>query len=261
MSKKEKMISIQNLSIGYENYIIQSNLNLDIYKGEMVCLVGKNGCGKSTLLKTMAGIIKNISGKIVVQNQDIRKLSQQEKAKKIALVLTQRPNITHTTILDVVKMGQIPFAKWYQPFEKSSLIKVEKALEMVNIIDQKQRLINELSDGEIQRVMIAKALAQDTPIILLDEPTAHLDLPNRVETMILLKKLAKHTQKTIIIATHELNLALQTSDKIWLMTNQQKIIAGTPDDLIKNKSFNSIFNSNLYQLHFYKKGFELRIKE
>ncbi len=255
-----KIISINNLSIGYDKKIIQKDINLTLLEGKMVCLVGKNGCGKSTLLRTLVGLQKMISGEVLIQDKPLKELAQQERAEMIALVLTERPKIMHATVWDMVKMGQMPFSKWYQKFSKSSLKKVESALSRVNMLDKKERFINELSDGEFQRVMIAKALAQDTPIIILDEPTAHLDLINRVETMILLQKLAKETHKTIIVATHELNLALQTSDKIWLMTDTNGILAGTPDRLIESNELKSLFQSDLYQLSFNRKGFDIEIK-
>ncbi len=252
------IVSIEDLSIGYGKKIIQKNINLTISKGQMVCLIGKNGCGKSTLLKTLAGIEKNISGNIFIQEKNTKYLSQEERAKIISLVLTERPQIPHSTVLDIIKMGQMPSLKWYQHFSKKNLSKINKAIKWVNIADKKERLFNQLSDGEQQKVMIAKSLAQDTPIILLDEPTAHLDLPNRVETMILLKKLAKETGKIIIVTTHELNLALQTADKIWLMT-QNEIISEAPNKLIDNKNLNRIFDNNLYQLKFSQKGFNISL--
>ncbi len=194
------ILSTQNLSIGYHKNgktdIIQPDLQLKLRAGELVCLIGPNGSGKSTLLRTLAGLQKSISGKTLIDGDDAAKLSQQDKAMLIALVLTERIDIENATVHNIV-----------------SLAFVDEIIAMVHLEHKAHCYLNELSDGERQRAMIAKALAQDTPIILLDEPTAHLDLPNRVEIMLLLHKLAHKTQKAILLSTHELDLALQAADR------------------------------------------------
>ncbi len=256
---EKSILKTENLSIGYGKKSIQKNLNLSISKGTLVSLIGKNGCGKSTLLKTLAGINPLIEGDVLIENQSLDKLNPLERAKNIALVLTECPNISYTKVYDIVKMGQIPFQSWYQKVSKKSLEKINWAIELIKIEDKKERFFNELSDGEKQKVMIAKALAQDTPLIFLDEPTAHLDLPNKIEILILLKNLVKKTGKTIIVATHEINLALQTSDTIWLMKKGEGVEQQTPKDLIKSNSFKTLFSNELYQLDFNTKGFDIKL--
>ncbi len=255
------ILKTENLSIGYGKKSIQKNLNLSLSKSTLVSLIGENGCGKSTLLKTLAGLNPLVKGNITIGNQSLYQLTPLERAKNISLVLTERPNISYIKVYDIVKMGQIPFQSWYQKVSKKSLEKINRAINLVKIEDKKERFFNELSDGEKQKVMIAKALAQDTPLIFLDEPTAHLDLPNKIEILILLKNLVKKTEKTIIVATHEINLALQTSDTIWLMKKNEGITEDTPQNLISSESFKTIFSNDLYQLEFNLKGFEVKIKQ
>jgi len=244
------VISTHLLTIGYSQRgvqnIVQSNLNLQLHAGEMVCLIGPNGCGKSTLLRTIAGVQKALGGNIYINDKDIDKLSQKEKALLIALVLTDRVEIENTTVYQIVSLGRYPHNNWWGSIDTSDESQIFEAIQMVHLEHKTNCFYNELSDGEKQRVLIAKALAQDTSIIILDEPTAHLDLPNRVEIMLLLHKLAHKTQKAIVISTHELDLALQAADRIWLMSKAHGLEHGVPEDLVFNGSFNRAFQSNSY---------------
>ena len=244
------IISTHNLSIGYTKSkakaLVQHNLNLELRQGEMVCLIGPNGSGKSTLLRTLAGLQKPLSGDILIDNKDITGFSSLEKALQIALVLTDKVEIENATVKDIVTLGQHPYTHWLGGMTAEAYEKVEDAIRMVHLENKANNYLNELSDGELQRVMIAKALAQDTPLIFLDEPTAHLDLPNRVEIMLLLHRLAHKTQKSILLSTHELDLALQAADRIWLMNVKDGISCGVPEDLVLNGSFDRVFRSEAY---------------
>jgi iron complex transport system ATP-binding protein len=244
------VLSTHNLSIGYakkrNKALVQSALNLKLQAGELVCLIGPNGTGKSTLLRTLAGLQKPLDGKIKIDNQEIEKLSQHAKAMLIALVLTDKIDIDNATVLDIVSFGRHPYSNWWGNTSDEDEQKVLESIAMVHLTHKKDVNLSELSDGERQRVMIAKALAQDTPIIMLDEPTAHLDLPNRVEIMLLLHKLAHTTNKAIILSTHELDMALQAADRIWLITNENGVESGVPEDLVFNGSFNRAFESKSY---------------
>lgn len=244
------LIKAQNISIGYGKKIIQSNLNLQANKGELICLIGTNGAGKSTLLRSLVGLQPLINGDVIINNKFIKKLNNHERAKLFALVLTDNINIENTTIFDLVSMGRFPYTNWSGMLSQDDIEIINQSIKDVNLFTKKDCKINEISDGEKQRAIIAKALAQDTPLILLDEPTAHLDLPNRIEIMMLLRRLSVSTQKTFILSTHELDLAIQMSDNIWLMT-KQGIDVGIPEDLMLTEKFQKAFGSNNYYFDQY----------
>lgn len=247
---KTDFISTVNLSVGYRNksreYFVQKNLNLSLYKGELVCLIGPNGSGKSTLLRSLSGLQAILSGDVFIKNENIKILNRQKKSELIALVLTDRIDIENASVYEIVSLGRQPYTNCWGKLSDEDNKRVAESIKMVHLQDKTDNFIHELSDGERQRVMIAKALAQDTDIIMLDEPTAHLDLPNRIEVMLLLHRLAQQTQKAILLSTHELDLALQAADRIWLMNNQQGIITGIPEDLVLNGSFNEVFQNDNY---------------
>jgi iron complex transport system ATP-binding protein len=244
------ILTTQNLSIGYSRRgtteVVQSGLNLQLRAGELVCLIGPNGSGKSTLLRTLTGLQKPLSGKTFIDEKEIAKLKQREKALLISLVLTERVDVENATVYNIVSLGRHPHSNWWGNIDSEEDIVIREAIEMVHLEHKIHHNINELSDGERQRVMIAKALAQDTPIIMLDEPTAHLDLPNRVEIMLLLHRLAHKTDKAILLSTHELDLALQAADRIWLISSDRGVECGVPEDLVFNGSFSQAFESKAY---------------
>jgi iron complex transport system ATP-binding protein len=244
------VLSTQQLTIGYShkghNTIVQAGLQLQLRAGELVCMIGPNGSGKSTLLRTLAGLQKPLSGKTLIDNRDEARLTQHEKALQISLVLTDRVDVENTTVKDIVSYGRHPHSDWWGKLSNEDELHIFQAIAMVHLEHKTHCNLNELSDGERQRVMIAKALAQDTPIILLDEPTAHLDLPNRVEIMLLLHKLAHTTGKSILLSTHELDMALQAADRIWLITKEKGVECGVPEDMVFNGSFDRAFKSKSY---------------
>lgn len=258
------ILKTSSLTIGYTyrkiHTVIQSDLNLVVKSGEMVCLIGPNGSGKSTLLRTLAGLQQPLSGKSVINGVDIQKISNKERALLISLVLTDRIDIENATVKSIVAMGRHPHTNWWGSVNKETETQVQKAILMVHLENKADKLISELSDGEKQRVMIAKAFVQDTPIIILDEPTAHLDLPNRVEIMLLLHKLAHETGKTVIISTHELDMALQAADRVWLMTADQGVEVGVPEDLVLNGRFNEAFRSDNYVFNPTNGNFSMNYK-
>ena len=244
------ILNTHNLSIGYSKKgkidTVQSGLNLHLQSGELVCLIGPNGSGKSTLLRTLTGLQKSLAGNTTIDDKEISKLKQREKALMIALVLTERVDIENATVYNLVSLGRHPHSDWWGNITDEEDAIIREAIEMVHLEHKINHNINELSDGERQRAMIAKALAQDTPIIMLDEPTAHLDLPNRVEIMLLLHRLAHTTDKAILLSTHELDLALQAADRIWLISANQGVECGVPEDLVFNGSFSQAFESKSY---------------
>ncbi|MDP4240266.1 MAG: ABC transporter ATP-binding protein [Bacteroidota bacterium] len=244
------ILTTQHLFIGYSKKgktdIVQSGLDLQLRAGELVCLIGPNGSGKSTLLRTLTGLQKPLGGSTLIDGKEITRLKSLEKALMIALVLTERVDIENATVYNLVSLGRHPHSNWWGNVTAEEDAIICEAIEMVHMSHKMHQNINELSDGERQRAMIAKALAQDTPIIMLDEPTAHLDLPNRVEIMLLLHRLAHKTQKAILLSTHELDLALQAADRIWLISSDYGMECGVPEDLVFNGSFNRAFESKSY---------------
>ena len=240
----------QGLTIGYQTkkgvLELERDLSIKIHNGELVCLIGPNGCGKSTLMRTIAGLQKPLNGDTVISGVDVKKMKPHQYARLLSLVLTDKINVGGMTVLDIVSVGRYPYTNYFAKLEPKDHEIIEDALDNVHLNDYKDRFFHELSDGEKQRVLIAKALAQDTPLVMLDEPTAHLDLPNRVEIMNILKRLAKETNKAIFLSTHELDLALQTADTIWLMNRDAKMEIGTPEDLVLSGMFEQVFKSNSF---------------
>ncbi|WP_461637109.1 ABC transporter ATP-binding protein [Labilibaculum euxinus] len=240
----------RELSLGYQHkqgtLLLEEGLNIQIRNGELVCLIGPNGCGKSTLMRTIAGLQKPLHGKTFISDVNLKKLAPHKYAKLLSLVLTDKINAGSLTVHDIVAIGRYPYINRFAKLNKVDHQIIDESLAKVHLEDYTHRFYNELSDGEKQRVLIAKALAQDTPLIMLDEPTAHLDLPNRVEIMNILKRLAKETCKAILLSTHELDLALQTADTIWLMNRQNPLKTGTPEDLVLNGAFEDVFHGNAF---------------
>ncbi len=229
-----------NLSIGYKKTIIQQDINLQLHAGELVCLIGQNGCGKSTLLRTLCSLQKPLEGTVFITGKDITTVSNSEKALLLSFVLTEKVDVDNLTVFDLVFTGRYPHTSWLGNRTHKDMEITTQAIEQVHLSHKTNEPVNQLSDGEKQRALIAKALAQDTPLIFLDEPTAHLDLPNRVEVMLLLQRLAKDTNKTIVLSTHELSLATKTADMIWLMTGNS-IATGSPNDLSLQEDIKAAF--------------------
>ena len=235
-------ISTNNLTIGYDHYVVQRDLKFELHPGEMVCMLGPNGCGKSTLLRTLAGLQPALSGTFTTSTLN----SQLSTLPHIALVLTERLSLDNTTVHDVVAMGRYPYTSFLGGLSTTDEQIIEQSLADVGLSNTAQTFFNDHSDGEKQRTLIAKALAQETPIILLDEPTAHLDLPNRIRVLQLLRRVAREQNKTILISTHELDLAIKLSDRIMLMTPQQGIQLDTPTNLREQDAFTAAFGMDIF---------------
>lgn len=239
-------IQINNLSTGYflgkrKVKQVAQDIQATIYSGELTCLLGANGVGKSTLLRTLSGFQPKISGEILIQGKEIAQYTEKELARVISVVLTEKTSIHNTTVRELISIGRSPYTNFWGSLTDADKNIVDQAIKQVNIAHLTDRLIETLSDGERQKVMIAKALAQQTPIILLDEPTAFLDFPSKVEIMQLLRRLSQEMDKTIFLSTHDLELALQIADKIWLVNAQAHIDIGTPEDLALDGTLANFF--------------------
>ncbi len=250
MTGAKTSVQLTNLSTGYRDKrgtrLVSQGLDLSLQQGEFVALLGTNGCGKSTLLRTIAGLQEAFEGKVFINETDTQSLSSKEKARLLSLVLTDKVQSNYFRVEDIVSIGRYPHIGSLGILSEKDKEIVAKSLKQCNLESYKTRDYSDLSDGEKQRVMLARALAQDTPLMMLDEPTAHLDLPSRVELMKMLRDLAKETQKAILLSTHELDLALQWCDTIWLMNQDGSLRVGAPEDLVLNGSFSEVFDSELF---------------
>lgn len=239
-------LQANDLSIGYLHgargrTLIAEKLDLNLFSGEVVCLVGPNGAGKSTLLRTLTGLQPPLSGSVSIHGEDILKLDIKARARSIGVVLTERVNAGILPAFDLVALGRHPHTDWTGRLSSTDVEAVNRAMESVGAADLRDRNVNELSDGERQKIMIARALAQEPAIIILDEPTAFLDLPRRVEILGLLKRLTRTTNRAILLSTHDLDLAIRAADRMWLMDGNGKIRSGAPEDLILNGELESVF--------------------
>lgn len=238
-------IEIKNLSTGYKikggEKIVASALNASLKRGEMTCLLGPNGAGKSTLLRTLSAFQPAMGGSIEVMAQDINKYKSNDLARLISVVLTDNSGIRNMTAWEVVAMGRSPYTGFWGKLNEKDKKTIEKCLGWVGIEDLAQRKMQTLSDGERQKVMIAKAIAQETPIIFLDEPTAYLDYPSKIAMMLLLHRLAKALNKTIFLSTHDLEHALQVADQVWLLDQELGLTTGMPEDLSIDGSIEKYF--------------------
>ena len=220
------MIELQHLTVGYGKKAILSDINQTIESGQLVCLLGANGVGKSTILRTIAGFQPPLCGTILLNEQDMSSFSTAQRSKAISVVLTERVEVQCMNVVDLIGMGRSPYTGFFGTQTKEDKNIIYEAIDMVGISHLSTRTFDTLSDGERQKVLLAKALAQQTPVILLDEPTAFLDFHAKVSTLRLLLRLSHETNKTILLSTHDVEMAIQLSDALWIVQNGE-IKAGT----------------------------------
>ena len=237
--KGTPLLRTTDLSVGYAGQVVMSRLNLELCAGSFICFMGPNGIGKSTLIRSLAGLQQPLKGKVIID----------PTAKRPAVVLTDRVTAGYMTVRQLVTFGRYPYMSWNLKLASMDIEAIESAISRLNLSTLAERHLHELSDGQLQLAQIARALAQESSLILLDEPTAHLDLNNRLEITLLLRKLAHESGKAVVMATHELDLALQTADEVWLAGRGDQMVAGTPEDLVLQGTFDEIFKL---------KGFNLR---
>lgn len=236
------------LSIGYKQgrkapVVVAEDIEVSLYPGELVCLIGPNGVGKSTLMRTLAGMQLPLSGGVTLDGEEVHNLHNMDLARLLSVVLTERVDVGTLSVYALVGLGRYPYTDWSGVLSEDDEKVVRWAVESVGAVDLAHRNVGELSDGERQKVMIARALAQEPAVMLLDEPTAFLDLPRRVEIMQMLRQLVRDTGRTVLLSTHDLDLALRTADRIWLMPHDAPMQVGAPEDLVLNGAFETAFHS------------------
>ena len=249
---KEPVIETTGLAIGYKKrnkewIIVHDSLQIQLFAGELTSLLGLNGAGKSTLLRTICGFQPALSGKIRLKNRLLSEYSQSELSRIIGVVLTEKTNVGGMTVYELASLGRHPYTGFFGALKTEDKKIITESLEAVGMTRKVDRPVSELSDGERQKTMIAKVLAQQCPVIILDEPTAYLDVTSRIETMSLLHSLAKEQQKAILLSTHDLEVAIQMSDCLWLLKKEDSLLSGTPEDLILCGELEKFFNKREFK--------------
>lgn len=236
-----EVLSAENLSVGYDEKVVLSNLNFKIYSGDFICLMGSNGRGKTTLLKTICNLIDSISGNIFLNGKKLEELAQSYIAQNISLVLTERLELPNSTVHEVVSHGRAPYTNFWGTLSDEDNEVILNSLDSLNIRDWSNRQFDTLSDGQKQKVLIARALAQDTPILFLDEPTNFLDIPHKMELMSLLKKVARKHDKAIFFTSHDWDVVLTMCSLVWAIDSSGKIHSGMPEELVINSTLDDCF--------------------
>ncbi|WP_159024055.1 ABC transporter ATP-binding protein [Formosa sp. L2A11] len=246
--KQHIILKTKDLTIGYrskkKDHVISSEINIALGKGELIGLVGGNGIGKSTMLRTLTNTQEALKGQVFINNKDVTTYDNLELAQVLSIVFTEKLTSKNLSVFELVALGRQPYTNWIGTLSGLDLEKVNHALQLTNIESLKHKKCFELSDGQLQKVMISRALAQDTDLIILDEPTTHLDMYHKAYTLKLLKQLAKETGKTILFSSHEIDLAIQLCDKMIVMT-PEKVVSDSPCNLIEKGVFSTLFPDDL----------------
>lgn len=236
-------IKVKDLSIGYthpETKVLHENISFDIFPGDFVALIGSNGIGKSTLLRSLSNLQKPISGEVILHDKNIHQYSSSELAHEISLVLTNPPASKNLSVLEYISLGRFPHTNWLGHLTEKDKQAINQAIEITQVQDLIHEQCYALSDGQYQRIAIARAIAQDTPIIILDEPTSHLDMHHKVEVLKLLNTLAKEHNKSILFASHEIEWVIQVCNKIFVMMPGQAELMET-EELLESDMLNQLF--------------------
>jgi len=261
MKKGAPILTAQNLDIGYRSKrqitTIAQGLNIEVETNQLIAVLGKNGVGKSTLLRTLLGLQPALSGTIVINGKLLSDYSATALAKNIAVVLTEAIPENNLTVYELVALGRQPYTNWVGVLNQADREAIEQALHQCGLSEFKHQRFNELSDGQRQRVMIARALAQNTQLIVLDEPTAHLDIQHKLEVFALLAELVSSHGKTILLSTHEVNIALDVAQQLWLF-HEEGLMAGNPTQLISSGAISKLFDSS--RIHFDVKTRQFNLK-
>jgi len=242
-------LSTNQLCIGYPEKQIASDINLSIKSGELTCLIGQNGVGKSTLIRTLSNLQKPLSGIVQIGGESIDLIDRKVLARQMGIITTQRMGMTNMTVRELVALGRFPYTNFWGKESEEDRAVIEQSITRCKINYIENAKLGAISDGQFQKAMIARVLAQDTQFILMDEPTAHLDIVNRIDIFDLLTEIKNTTNKGILVSTHELDLSLQFSDQLWLMDFNKSIINGKPTDLIANGAINAVFHHDDFDIN------------
>ncbi|MCK0162208.1 ABC transporter ATP-binding protein [Allomuricauda sp. F6463D] len=240
------ILSVQDLNIGYDSKAVAKHISFELEAGSLCGVVGINGIGKSTLLRTLGGFQPKLSGKVVLHQQILENHTSSSLSKKLSVVLTEQPASKNLTVQELIALGRQPYTNWLGSLSSNDKEKIQESLDAFLLEELRHRKCHELSDGQLQRVLVARAMAQDTPLILLDEPTTHLDLYHKVQILKMLQELAHNKQKTILFTTHEIDLAIQLCDRILILDGKNNPF-GNPCELIEQKHFDHLFPSEMVQ--------------
>lgn len=260
--KPEPILVVKDLAIGYssgkgKDYIVAEDLSLHLIPGEVVCLIGPNGAGKSTLIRSITGLQDILGGRVLLHDRDLHTFESKELAKSISIVTTERVNLGMFSGYSLAALGRYPYTDWRGTLSEADKAAVKRAIAGVGAEELASRSVRELSDGERQKIMIARALAQEADVMVLDEPTAFLDLPRRVEVMSLLHKLSRSTGTSVLISTHDLDLALRTADRMWLISRDGRLTCGAPEDCILSGAFEKTFANDSVSFDKYHGSFHI----
>lgn len=262
MDKSRRTLFLDGLVTGYRNkrqvHVVSGPLTASLFSGELTCLLGANGSGKSTLLRTLSAFLPSIGGDVLLEGKSLRSYARKELSHMLGVVLTERIEIQDLSVRNLVAMGRMPYTGFWGYLTDADRKAVDVALEQVGMLHMVGRSIHTLSDGEMQKVLIAKALAQETPFIFLDEPTAFLDYPSKADLFLLLRNLAYKYQKTVFLSTHDVELALQMADRLWILDRAHGLYTGIPEDLALGGVLEGLFTGG--RLGFYAEGMSYRVE-
>ena len=261
MSANNNLVISKDLSIGYKSksseHVIAKDININLEAGKLIALIGENGIGKSTLLRTLSGLKKPLYGSVYLNERNLTDYSQVDLAQNLSLVLTEKLPPSNLTVFELIALGRQPYTDWIGRLTESDSEKINQAIALTQIEHLAQKKYYEISDGQFQNVLVARALAQDTPLIILDEPSTHLDLFHKVALFKLLKKLASESNKCILFSTHDIDLAIQLSDEMIVMT-QEKVVQDQPCNLISEGIFDTLFTDENIKFDSKKGRFMIR---
>lgn len=241
------ILETKNLAIGYRlppapPKVLIKNLNFQVYSGDMICLMGPNGCGKTTLFRTLSALSPRLNGQIIIDSKDIKDYDELDLAKKISIVLTEKLDLINISVEELIALGRFPYTNFFGKLSGNDQKRINETIELLNFQHLRKENFNQLSDGQKQKVLIGRALAQDTPIIFLDEPTTFLDIPKKIEIFQLLKRIARNNNIAVLFSSHDWEMVLEMATKVWLINESGKLVDGLPEDLILNGEIEKCFD-------------------